>query len=139
MKHKILIVDDDDIALFLHSTLLIDCGAIYEPETFNSASAAISYLEEPVSRDNQYLIFLDINMPEMNGWGFLEKLKGHPLQNNIQVVMVTSSTESSEKKKALDIRLVKDFLIKPLKEQDLYDLQAVQNIDSFFNKGDNLA
>ncbi|MFC4209687.1 response regulator [Pedobacter lithocola] len=139
MKHKILIVDDDDIALFLHSTLLIDCGAVCEPQTFNSASAAISYLENPVSADNHYLIFLDINMPIMNGWGFLEKLNGHPLQNNIQVVMVTSSTENSEKKKALNIQLVKDFLIKPLKEKDLSDLQSIQNFESFFNKSDNAA
>ncbi|PWS29447.1 hypothetical protein DHW03_06430 [Pedobacter yonginense] len=126
-----MIIDDDNIALFLHSTILNDYGMVTEPEVFNSALPALKHFEK--DDDNvANLIFLDINMPVMNGWSFLEAIKDHANDNNTKVVIVTSSTEASEREKANAYSLVKGFCTKPLNEQQLIKLQADAQLAPFF-------
>lgn len=66
------------------------------------------------------LIFLDLNMPEMNGWDFLDAMKKDQL--NIDVYILTSSVDPYDKKKAESYANIKGFLSKPL------SLQVLKNI-----------
>ncbi|MBC6113187.1 response regulator [Pedobacter fastidiosus] len=127
-----MIIDDDDTALFLHETILGDCGTTRLPESFNSAQSALEYLNRAENQAAQYLILLDINMPVMNGWEFLDALETATANRNIQVVMVTSSIEERDKKRALSKNLVTDFLIKPLTEQQLGVLKQYEHLQPFF-------
>ncbi|WP_442955364.1 response regulator [Pedobacter terrae] len=63
---------------------------------FLSGELAINYLYHPDNKDKQFLILLDINMPGMDGWAFLEHLKQHSTLSSIHVVIVSSSKESSD-------------------------------------------
>lgn len=134
MDYKIMIIDDDDTALFLHETILGDFGTTGRPESFNSAQSALDYLNRAENQTAQYLILLDINMPVMNGWGFLDALDTHTYSGNIQVVMVTSSIEERDRKKALSKGLVADFLIKPLTAQQLCALKQKENMRPFLGQ-----
>ena len=75
----------------------------------NSVEEAIDWFK---NHEHPDLIFLDLNMPEVNGWQFLEVLTEK--QNQTQVVIVTSSTSIHDKEKAQKYAQVIDFLEKPL-------------------------
>ncbi|WP_316757675.1 response regulator [Pedobacter aquatilis] len=132
MHHEIILIDDDEFALYLQEMVLCNFIANKQPYLFNNAQDALSFLDDQSPEISNYLIFLDINMPTMNGWEFLEKLKTHPLRNFLRVIMVSSSTEKKEKEYAFSNELVEDFLVKPLTEEQLVCLQARENLHPFF-------
>ncbi|GGI24873.1 response regulator [Pedobacter mendelii] len=132
MNYETLIIDDDDIALFLHETILQDCGFANELKTFNKAQHALAYIESYQNSAVKYLIFLDINMPVMNGWRFLEALENYPNSADIKVIMVTSSIEKSDKERAMSVKFVNAYLEKPLKQEQIRKLQNNINFKDFF-------
>jgi len=132
MAHQILIIDDDEIALFLHEIVITDCGLSSTPKTFTSAESALLYLNDHQNIASHYLIFLDINMPKMDGWEFAEKIKTHPLREQISVIMVSSSVEKKDRERALSSEVISDYLIKPLKEHQVLMLQDQAKFNAFF-------
>ncbi len=68
------------------------------------------------------MIFLDVSMPSMNGFQFLEKLSADPEINKTPVVMISGYGDSDNIFKAQASRYVRDFVIKPFKVIDLIDL-----------------
>jgi CheY-like chemotaxis protein len=70
------------------------------------------------------VIFLDINMPILDGFQFLEELEKYDADfvNNLKVVMLTSSINPEDEEKARKSRLVAEFLHKPLTEDSLKKL-----------------
>jgi len=132
MQPKILIIDDDEIVLFLHSVILEDTGTRNTPEKFGSAQAALRYLDRYAENGRQFLLLLDINMPVMNGWAFLDALEARPLPAEISVVLVTSSVDESDRRKALSYRMVNGFLIKPLSAEQISELKKAAVFTPFF-------
>ncbi|MFT6390357.1 MAG: CheY-like chemotaxis protein [Cellvibrionaceae bacterium] len=59
------------------------------------------------------IIFLDINMPRMNGYEFLDATQDIIIEKNAKVFMLTSSNQDSDKAKALDYTCVKGYVEKP--------------------------
>ena len=114
---KVLIVDDDDIVLLVQSKILQRCEISQAPLKFKSAKEALRFLYEN-KEDSQYLIFLDINMPEMSGWDFLNEIKKNNLMAQSRVVMVTSSIDSYDKSKAATYDYVIDYIEKPINSRD---------------------
>ena len=133
MQYKILIIDDDEIALFLHEIIVGDCGPTSNAETFSSAQNALSYLSGIKDNSSEYLILLDINMPHMNGWEFAEVIKNHPLRKKIRIVMVSSSVEKKEIDRARSSDVIDDYLIKPLREEQVLTLKGNPKFSAFFN------
>jgi len=132
MQPKILIIDDDEIVLFLHSVILEDTGTRDAPEKFGSAQAALRYLDRYAENGRQFLLLLDINMPVMNGWAFLDALEARPLHAEISVVLVTSSVDESDRKKAFSYSMVNGFLIKPLSAEQISELKQAAVFKPFF-------
>ena len=132
MRYKIMIVDVDHIALFLHQTVISDFGVKNDPESFSSALQLLDRLETDHEADTEYLIMLDINMPVKNGWSLLEDLTAHPLFSKMYVVMVSSSVEPSDQQRAFSYKIVSDFIIKPLNEDQLARIKNIKNLEPFF-------
>lgn len=112
---KVLVVDDDPGVIFLHKIIIRESGLSKTPESFDEAKIALNYVLETLKdRESRILIFLDINMPYMNGWDFLKKLSPHANIDQVKVIMVTSSLSISDREKAKAFKLVYDFMEKPL-------------------------
>ncbi len=110
---KVLVVDDDKIFTWMHSLVVKKCGMYSEPLTFSNGQAALDFILEDTNPESKYFILLDINMPEMNGWQFLEKINSQPFSSRIHVAMVTSSTAPEDIKKAKEFQQVVDYISKP--------------------------
>lgn len=119
---KVLIVDDDPVILMIHRLKVKKSGLDAEPMEFLNGKPALDYLLEHRSQGHNFLVLLDINMPEMNGWEFLEALKENQICTKVDVAIVTSSVNHEDKAKAQNYERVFSYLTKPLKASDLESL-----------------
>jgi CheY-like chemotaxis protein len=121
--NNLYVIDDDKIYHFLFKNLLkqnkIDVNTTFFPNGFE----AIEHLKKNPAEDNlPDLILLDVNMPIMNGWQFLEeytKIKGS-LKKTSEIFMISSSNNEVDINKAKDFsEVVKDYFLKPVCKEDL--------------------
>lgn len=97
----ISIIDDDPITVFGIKKMLSNLGASEQIVTYANGKEAIEdiqlWLEE--KREIPDVIFLDINMPIMDGWQFLEEFISLPIKKRVRVNIVTSSIDSYDREK----------------------------------------
>jgi len=113
---NILVVDDSGTNLFLLQRLLEDEG--YDVIALENPREALDYLSGPSHID---LILLDIMMPGIDGFKFLEEVKASEDLRNIPVIMVTARNDRESQQKALD-RGAADYMTKPLDLNQLKEL-----------------
>jgi len=120
---KILLVDDDPIQNLINTKLLKRLEISEEIQVAVNGKAAFdSYLNN--EEELPELIFLDINMPIMNGWEFLEMLN-RKSKNNLPIIyMLTSSISPDDIKKSEDHPMVTNYITKPL---SLAKLQSIKD------------
>ena len=126
MKKHILLIDDNDIDNYV-TNYIISRSQMAEKITMkNSAIAALKYIKAIEKEGEEFpeLIFLDIKMPMMDGFEFLDELIKFPkvINNQCSVIMLTSSSDQNDIERALEYSVVKKFLIKPLKKEMLENL-----------------
>ncbi|KYG80865.1 hypothetical protein AWW67_08570 [Roseivirga seohaensis] len=117
----ILLIDDDDATNFIHQIIIKKSNIAEQIVTALNGKQAIEFLTkngEDANTENTLpsLIFLDINMPVMDGWGFIEAYKGlsESIRKQIVIVMLTTSYDPDDKKRALQIPEISEFEKKPL-------------------------
>jgi CheY-like chemotaxis protein len=114
MSGQVLIVDDNSGILFLHELMIQESGLADHIHSFDKAENALQFLKNREKGDMEYLVFLDINMPGMNGWDFLDQLDDSDAGFSVTVVMVTSSINRADREMAGLYRRVVAFIEKPL-------------------------
>ena len=125
MKFKcVWLIDDDPVCNFLTENILNLNNFAEEVHTFTHAEDALTYLDNIVKSKNGNLpdiIFLDINMPGLNGWDFLEIYRNIPeaKKKDCDIYMLSSSVNQSDIQMARESNEVKDFISKPLSLEDL--------------------
>ena len=130
MRIKTLIVEDDIMITFLHKRLLTKHGISCEPLSFLNGKEALNFLLEETDKSCLYLILLDLNMPVMNGWEFLDELEKLQISDRTMVSIVTSSVDRIDVKKAQNYKVVEMFLTKPL-----LNLEPIRSIkESLYEK-----
>lgn len=115
---SILLVDDDQIINLVHRKFLEKSGKFGPITITNSATKALDVLQamhetgEPLPR----LMLLDIMMPVLNGFQFLEKFSELPatITSEVRIVMLTSSLDPRDKEKSVSSPYVVGFIDKPL-------------------------
>lgn len=119
---RIILVDDDPFTNLYNEIILKQNNASENIIPFQKGKEAIEYLETKI--DKVDLILLDINMPIMNGWQFLEHYQklDEKKRATILVVMLTSSVNIADQKKAEKLQLVKKFINKPLNEEGVNEI-----------------
>jgi len=136
MKKKlncVLLIDDDEPTNFFNQLVLEKTGYVEHVVTQPGGHQALQYLSNVKEGSNEFprpdLIFLDINMPAMNGWEFLEEYKklDEEQKGRMMIVMLTTSLFPEDKAKALNIPGVSGFEHKPLTKGKLEKI-----IEQFF-------
>ena len=113
----LLVVDDDDINLFLIKHLLKKSTQPVEAVTFTSPVEALKYINTSINESRKIdLILLDINMPQMTGWDLLNELRireGSKLRESL-IYMLSSSVHSTDSERAAQFPEVSGFIPKPV-------------------------
>ncbi len=126
---SVLLVDDDEINNFISIKLIkkaVDNSAI---SACLNGRFAIEELLEIQKQDPSLLpdfILLDINMPIMNGWEFLDEYKRLNIdpQGKVKIYIISSSVFSNDINKARSYPLVKNFISKPLSVDKIKEMFA---------------
>lgn len=121
-----LLIDDDPITIFLTQRLLRHEGLSDTAASFQSATEALAFLlrQIPAGLVPQ-VILLDLNMPLVSGWDFLELLKRHEvqLQGRCIVYLLTSSMAPADEARAKTFPLVAGLLHKPLDKRQIQQIR----------------
>jgi response regulator of citrate/malate metabolism len=128
-RMELLIVDDDRIISLLHHRFVIKSGLHPSPRLFYNGKDALNHIRN--HRDERFLVLLDINMPGVSGWDFLDHLFREELTARVRVVMVTSSVDSADMQRARTYDIVIEYIDKPLTFQKLEDLQKLPALKEF--------
>lgn len=118
---KVLLVDDDDIVNSINKVIIKHAKFADEIVSETIASNAISYIKKQQEAGTlPELIFLDINMPEMDGWDFVDEYVKLGLdEEGPRIIMLTSSINPRDENRASLIDEITDFMSKPLSPEIL--------------------
>lgn len=116
MSYKIIVIEDDPIFTFLLEKGLKATGITGETTLFTNGSTAIDFLKEDYCNDTNYVVFLDLNMPVMNGWKFMEHFEVLANVDNCMVFVLTSSGNKLDIENLMASPLVSDYVIKPIND-----------------------
>lgn len=124
MQLRIFMIDDDVIQIDIMEEYIELSGVDADSEFHSHSKAAIEELEQRADDQLPHVIFMDLNMPKMNGWEFLEHVRQLATTKtwSPSVYMVSSSVLESDLLRAKAIPELKRFLNKPIRLEDLKEL-----------------
>ncbi len=120
----ILLIDDSEIDNMVNAHILSKNNIAKNIIVHSSANDALNYLtkiKDDTSITLPDVILLDINMPIMNGFGFLVEFEkfDESLINQIKVIMLTSSVDPNDIRRSKEYKSVQSFISKPLSTEHL--------------------
>ncbi len=120
---SILLIDDDPDDNFFHQVIIKQMNIVDRIEIANDGIEALAYLKNEISAPPQ-LIFLDINMPRMNGWEYLAEYKQLHAEQKARAVIIflASSANPDDIKRAGEIEEVSRIETKPLSRSALAEI-----------------
>ena len=115
------IIDDDKLTVKLISILVSKNKFCEEIQSFDNAQHAIDKLKQNASNNGVLpdAILLDLNMPAMDGWQFLDEFMLLPIKKEISIFIMTSSIDPVDIEMAKKYKIVKDYVEKPITSKKL--------------------
>jgi CheY-like chemotaxis protein len=115
---KLTLIEDDEVIVYLTKKIIKESGNSEILNVLSNGKKALEYFEENAKNLELLpdIIFLDISMPVIDGWQFLEEFKviKDKIAKPISIYITTSSISHVDIEKAKQNCLVKDFIIKPI-------------------------
>ncbi|MCX6290223.1 MAG: response regulator [Bacteroidetes bacterium] len=135
---KVLVIDDTYVDRYIAERNIKKYGFAEEVISKESARSALDYLAGLADHPEELpqLIFLDIRMPEVDGFGFLAEYENLPEQvkSNSIVMMLSTSLNPDDHEKAANNKYVSKFLNKPLNQERLEEISQLLSGDSSWKK-----
>ncbi len=128
MNCRIILIDDDLINNNANERLMRKTGIKFDSVSFLDPTEALRHFSE--TNPVYDLMLLDINMPRISGWEFLERFQ--LLNINIPVIMLTSSIDPLDRRKASHFSLIKGYYNKPLSKEMIMEIFEKCNITAEF-------
>lgn len=141
MINKVLCIDDDEISLILCDMVIKKSAFAREIVTAKNGKEGLDWFSAFFAKKNAEvkqeipeLIFLDLNMPILNGWDFLEVylMKYAERLPETKVVIVSSTVNPEDFLRANRYNIVIDFINKPLTAEGLNELSEHEELTSYF-------
>ncbi|MEI6584962.1 MAG: response regulator [Sediminibacterium sp.] len=136
----VMCVDDDPIVLMLNELVLRDHAFCNELIKIESAELALEHFslqsKKPLAQAIlPNILFLDINMPTMDGWGFLDAFteKFQEFHSKVSIVILSSSVNPADIEKANKHPLVIGFMPKPIGDTELNELKKHPALSIYLN------
>ena len=124
--NTVCIIDDDDIYKFTTSHLLKKTDLVNKIILFSNGLKAINFLKDEIGNKENIpdILFLDVNMPVMDGWEFLEEylLIKPMIPKTVAIYMVSSSVDEKDVLKAKSISTLSGYLVKPISSQNIMEV-----------------
>ena len=127
LVEKTVLIDDSDIDLFIQRRFLEVYNFSNELLLYKSAEEALGWLKNINGETAPDIIFLDLNMPEIDGFSFLKNFKelSEKIILKSKIVVLTSSNSSKDREQAFSFKNVIQFITKPLKQTDIEELKKL--------------
>lgn len=131
IMNRVLCIDDDSITLMLCKATIKQASFSEEIDTALNGQDAIEYYEDLLNKSvdgESYsypqVIFLDLNMPILSGWEFLDEfMNRYYLKfNKTRVVILSSTVDHRDRERAAEYPIVMDFYSKPITKEILHDI-----------------
>lgn len=118
---KAMLIDDSEIDLFIHRRFLELCNFCNELISHRSAETALDWLKNLNGDPAPSVIFLDLNMPVIDGFSFLEHFNNLPekIRNQSRIVVLTSSNSVTDREQVFLHRNVIKMITKPIRQADI--------------------
>ncbi len=129
--NSICIIDDDPIVVFGMRKMLEKVVVSNQFYTYENGKVAIDGIKELIQKDEELpaVIFLDINMPIMDGWQFLQEFISLPISYKVRINIVTSSIDSADYKNWENYKTKTHHTLtynrKPIKKEELIGITKV--------------
>ncbi|MCH8554173.1 MAG: response regulator [Schleiferiaceae bacterium] len=123
---RTMLVEDDKITTIIVSRMVSSHSDYEEVSTFENGQLAFDYIKSIATDPTQYpeVILLDINMPVMDGWEFLDGVSAISGVSEIPVAVLTSSIDPEDIEKSQTYKQVLGYYTKPLNDNDLSEIAA---------------
>ncbi len=123
-KLNLLVIDDDDINIFIIKKIVEKTGFDIEMVSRNNGQQALDYLNETITQNKALpsLVLIDINMPVMNGWEFIEAYEELNIEQKVDMYILSSSVYENDIEKTKGYKTVRGFISKPLSMERLTEL-----------------
>ncbi|MEM6573033.1 MAG: response regulator [Pseudomonadota bacterium] len=132
---SMVMIDDDETDQYLYRRIIERSGLVATLNFFSLAEDALAYLRRK-DRPRVDLITLDINMPRMDGFEFLDQAQaefGTRFEHSV-VVLLTTSLNPADRSRALAYPMVRDILNKPLTSQNVATLAEVCREEAYVSE-----
>lgn len=123
-KINLLVIDDDDINIFIIKKIVDKTGFDIEMTSKSNGQQAVDFLQTAITNQTAFpdLILIDINMPVMNGWEFVEAYTTLEVTKDVDLYILSSSVYENDIEKTKSYTNVKGFISKPLSMERLIEL-----------------